>query len=98
MLTDSHFTFAVVQYEDRGLATAERHSEHSGPAFKPGFAGRTSGFSKWPKHMACPVQAPQRRIVSACFFPPKLLYHACIVHACSCAPFPKDLEKCVQGC
>ncbi|BDA49043.1 hypothetical protein COCOBI_13-1530 [Coccomyxa sp. Obi] len=53
--------FSVFKYEDRRLPTAERHSEHSGPAFKPSFAGRTSGFSRWPEHMACAVQAPQRR-------------------------------------
>ncbi|CAL8463940.1 g3475 [Coccomyxa elongata] len=54
--------FSMFKYEDRGLAAAERHSEHSRPAFKPSSAGRTSGFSRWPEHMACPVQAPQRRI------------------------------------
>ena len=67
---------AVVQYEDRGLPIAERNTEHSGPAFKPGFAGRTSGFSRWPTHMACPAQAPQRRVVSALFSTFKLLYQS----------------------
>lgn len=55
--------FVVVQYKDRGRAIAEHSIEHSGPAFKPGFAGRSSGFTRWPEHMACPVQAPQRRTV-----------------------------------
>jgi hypothetical protein len=52
-----------VQYEATPGPVKESNKRWEGPAFKSGHASSTSGFSKWPEHIACPIPALKRQSV-----------------------------------